>query len=75
MRPESDVLPAHDDNPIKIKQPEDASDMMDGKDEAAEMAVPLRCQEADAMLKDCAAENVMKVSDPVMGSHETSHMR
>ena len=67
MRPESDALPAHNDNPIKSKQPEDASDKMGGQDEAVEMAALLRCQEADAMLEGCAAENVMEVTDPVMG--------
>ena len=67
VRPESDALPVHDDNPINSKQPEDASDKMGGKDEAIEMAAPLRCKEADAMLEDCTAENAMEVSDPVMG--------
>ena len=75
MRPESDALPAHDDNPIKSKQPEDASDKMGGKDEAAEMAAPLRCQEADVILEDCAAKNVVEVSDPVMGGDGTSCTR
>ena len=48
---------------------------MGGKDEAAGMAALLRCQEADAILEACAAENVMEVTDPVMGGDETSHMR
>ena len=73
--PESDALPVHDDNPIKSRQPEDAYDKMGGKGDAAEVAAPLRCQEADAVLEDHAAENVMEVSDPVMGGDETSCMR
>ena len=42
MRPESDAPTAHDDNHIRSKQPEDASDKIGGKDEAAEMAGPLQ---------------------------------
>ena len=75
MRPESYALPAHDDNPIKSKQPEDVSDKMGGKDEAVEMAAPLRCQEADAMLEGSAEECAIELSNPVMGSDETSCMR
>ena len=59
VRPESDALPVHDANSIKSNQSEGASDKMDGKDEAAEMVVSLRCQDTDAMLENCAAENVI----------------
>ena len=75
-RSESDAHPVHDDNssemchnsdPIKSRQHEDASDQIGGEHEAAEMAAPLSCQEADARLEDSAAECIIEVSNAVMG--------
>ena len=42
---------------------------------AAEVAAPIRCQEADAVAEDGMAASVTEVPDPVMGGDGTSCMR
>ena len=72
-RPECNALPVHDDNPIESKQPEDVPDEMVHK--AAEVAVPVRCQEADAVAEDGMAVSVTELPDLVMGGEGTSCMQ
>ena len=72
-RPECNALPVHDDNSIGSRQPEDVHDEMVHR--AAEVAAPIRCQEADAMAEDRMAASVTEVPDPVMGGEGTSCMR
>ena len=50
-RPESNALPVHDDdNPIECRQPVDRPEEMIPK--AAEVAAPISCQEADAVVEE-----------------------
>ena len=42
---------------------------------AAEVAAPVRCQEADAVAEDSMAASITEVPDPVMGDEGTSCMR
>ena len=67
-RSESNALPVHDDNPIESRQPVDVPDEIVHK--AAEVAVPISCQEADAVAEEGIAASDTGVPSPMMGETE-----